>query len=131
MKRNWWMLLLLIWLLTACQGEQPACSWDDGQARYLETLPASFTAGEPGVVRIGHRDMSVDQVVSGPLCNAHWSGTVYVTCDVQVLRWQEQPLFLQDCDLTIEPGTVVYVAWHNDAAYYNSCSCHTGEIPAP
>jgi hypothetical protein len=26
---------------------------------------------------------------------------------------------------------VVYVAYHNDAAYYNGCSCHTGEIADP
>jgi hypothetical protein len=73
--------------------------------------------------------MTVDRVVSGPLCNDRWQGTVYVGCEVQVLEWSETPLFLKDCDLTIEPGTVVYVADHNDAAYYNGCSCHTGELP--
>jgi hypothetical protein len=69
--------------------------------------------------------MAVDQVISGALCNGDWSGTVYVACDVQVLAWEDQPTFLKDCDLSIEPGTVVYVAYHNDAPYYNGCSCHT------
>jgi len=56
---------------------------------------------------------------------------VYVTCDVQVLEWKDRPTFLEDCDLVIEPGTVVYVAAHNDAAYYNGCSCHTGGDVSP
>jgi hypothetical protein len=69
--------------------------------------------------------------VSGPLCNDRWEGTVYVTCDVQVAPWDEEeenPLFFKDCDLEIEPGTIVYVADHNDAPYYKGCSCHTGEV---
>jgi hypothetical protein len=68
----------------------------------------------------------VDRVVEGPLCNGTWSGTVYVTCNVQVYPWEEKPTFLKDCDLTIEPGTVVYVADHGDEPYYKGCSCHTG-----
>ncbi len=73
--------------------------------------------------------MVVDRVVEGPLCDDHWQGTVYVGCGVQVKEWSEKPLFLKDCDLTIEPGSVVYVADHNNAAYYNGCSCHTTEEP--
>jgi hypothetical protein len=69
------------------------------------------------------------EVVTGPLCKGDWRGTIYVGCDVQVMGWEETPLFLKDCDLSIQPGTVVYVAYHNDAAYYNGCSCHTGELP--
>jgi hypothetical protein len=75
--------------------------------------------------------MLVDKVVAGPLCNDDWSGIVYVTCDVQVYAWEEFPTFLEECDLKIEPDTVVYVAAHNDTAYYNGCSCHTGEIGEP
>jgi hypothetical protein len=82
-------------------------------------------------VEIGGSTVDVDQIVSGPLCNGAWSGTVYVTCDVQVLPWDEQPTFLEDCDLSIAPGTVVYVAYHNDMPYYNGCSCHTGQISQP
>ncbi len=56
---------------------------------------------------------------------------VYVTCNVQVYPWVEEPTFLKNCNLKIEPGTVVYVAYHNNTAYYNGCSCHTGEISGP
>ena len=56
---------------------------------------------------------------------------MYVTCDVQVLPWEDQPTFLRDCDLDIAPETVVYVAYHHDEPYYNGCSCHTGEIAEP
>jgi len=85
----------------------------------------------PAQVEIGGRTVTVDQVVDGPLCDGAWSGTVYVTCDVQVLPWEELPTFLKDCDLEIAPDTVVYVAYHGDAPYYNGCSCHTGEIAEP
>jgi hypothetical protein len=76
---------------------------------------------------IGGRTIRVDRVVEGPLCNDAWSGTVYVTCNVQVFEWKDQPTFLRGCNLAIAPGTVIYVAAHNDAPYYNGCSCHTGE----
>ena len=82
-------------------------------------------------MEIAGRMVSVDKVVEGPLCNDTWRGTVYVTCNIQVYEWKEQPLFLKGCNLTIEPGTVVYVADHNNTAYYNGCSCHTGEIAGP
>ena len=79
--------------------------------------------------------MEVDKVVDYPLCNDNWSGTVYVNCKVQVaeaeLDADANPLFLKGCNLNIEPNTVVYVAAHNDAAYYKGCSCHTGEVPLP
>lgn len=80
------------------------------------------------VVEINGQQLQVDQVVRGMLCEGNWSGTVYVPCQVQVFSWEEDPLFLENCDLRIEPGTVVYVAAHNDAPYYQGCSCHTGEI---
>lgn len=79
-------------------------------------------------VSIGGKLTLVDKVVDGPLCNDQWRGTVYVGCDVQVMEWSDTPLFLKGCDLSIAPRTVIYVAYHNDAAYYNGCSCHTGEI---
>lgn len=75
--------------------------------------------------------IQVDKVVEGPLCNDTWSGNIYVACNVQVYPWKENPTFLEDCELNIKPGTVVYVAYHNDTAYYNGCSCHTGEIGEP
>jgi hypothetical protein len=85
----------------------------------------------PIEVEINGKMKWVDKVIEGPLCNDSWKGTVYVACDVQVFEWEQDPLFLKGCNLSIEPGTVIYVAYHNDAAYYNGCSCHTGENPDP
>lgn len=82
-------------------------------------------------MEIGGRSVRVDQVIRGPLCNGTWSGTVYVTCDVQVLPWDDQPTFLKDCNLRIETDTIVYVADHHDTAYYHGCSCHTGVAVEP
>lgn len=89
---------------------------------YIEPTPT------PSLVEIAGKMIAVDRVINGPLCNDHWRGTVYVGCNVQVVEWagDELPTFFDKCDLTIEPGTTVYVAAHNGAAYYNGCSCHTG-----
>jgi hypothetical protein len=80
---------------------------------------------------IGGKPVKVNRIVEGPICNDTWSGIVYVSCNVQVMKWEENPLFLKDCNLRIEPNTVVYVAYHNDTPYYNGCSCHTGEQSPP
>ncbi len=89
----------------------------------------------PGEVEIQGRLVAVDKVVDYPLCNDNWSGVVYVSCDAQVteaeLDADANPLFLKGCTLNIEPNTVVYVAAHNDAAFYKGCSCHNGEAPLP
>ena len=82
---------------------------------------------KPTAVEINGKMVLVDRVIEGALCNDKWSGTVYVACSLQVLAWEEEPLFLKDCQLDIESGTVVYVASHNDSPYYKGCSCHTGE----
>jgi hypothetical protein len=133
--KNYPILLfsIVILLLTACQSES-ACPRLTGTPQYLTisdlkkptSMPPSSELME---VEINGKMMAVDKVVTGPLCNDHWKGIVYVACDVQVFEWEEEPLFLKNCDLSIEPGTVVYVAYHNDAAYYNGCSCHTGINP--
>ena len=96
-----------------------------------EKLPTPTPVSEARSVVIGWRERQVDKFVEGPLCNDRWSGTVYVSCDVQVYAWKEDPIFLKDCQLEIEPQTVVYVAYHNNTAYYNGCSCHTGVTPEP
>jgi hypothetical protein len=124
-------------LLPACQGHEPVCQLATGTPEYLtippEDLPTpvSETNSSPISMEIGGRNITVDKVVEGPLCNNTWSGTVYVTCNVLVYPWEEQPTFLKNCNLTIAPETIVYVADHNDTAYYNGCSCHTGEIAEP
>ncbi len=83
------------------------------------------------MIEIGGRPISFDKVVDGPLCDDVWSGTVYVGCNVQVNPWVDQPTFLEECDLTIAPGSVVYVAYHNNEPYYNGCSCHTDTTVIP
>jgi hypothetical protein len=120
-------------LLSACQPSQPSCP-PRGTPQFLSAPPptaASAGAQAPSRISIGGREITVDQVVEGPLCNGAWSGTIYVGCDVQVLAWEGQPDFLKECDLSIAPDTVVYVAYHNDMAYYNGCSCHTAEGEQP
>ena len=122
-------------LLSSC-AEKQTCPSPGDEKSYLSredliTLDAPDVESSPVEASIGGKTMIVDRIVTGPLCSDHWEGTVYVGCDVQVMEWVETPLFLKDCDFSIEPGTVVYVADHNDAAYYNGCSCHTGEITSP
>jgi hypothetical protein len=130
------LVLFILLFIPACS-QKPACPNQNESNRFfspadLENQPALSADNTPIPIttKIGRRTMNVDRIVSGPLCNDQWRGTVYVTCDVQVLKWEEKPLFLKGCNLEIEPNTVVYVAYHNDAAYYNGCSCHTGEQPS-
>jgi hypothetical protein len=126
---------IVLILMASCQAQEPACQRQTGTPVYLTGLPDATptpnSASKPVPVEVGNKLILVDQVIEGPLCNGRWSGTVYVACEVQVMAWEETPLFLKDCDLSIDPGTVVYVAYHNDSAYYNGCSCHTGETAGP
>jgi hypothetical protein len=138
MKKLFFIPMIMAMLfLSACGPQAPACPQATGTPHYLtvppEALPtpAPGSASTPVVMEIGGRTIPVDKVIEGPLCNDTWSGTVYVTCNVQVYPWEEQPTFLKNCNLSIAPGTVVYVAYHNNAPYYNGCSCHTGEIAGP
>jgi hypothetical protein len=130
-------LILPLLLLSGCQPTVPACPPAIGTPHYLTVLPEALPTPDPGsastpiLMEIEGKTIPVDKVVEGPLCNDTWSGTVYVTCNVQVYPWEEQPTFLKNCNLSITPGTVVYVAYHSDTAYYNGCSCHTGEIAGP
>jgi len=121
-------------LLTACQSA-PTCPSVTGTPHYLINSEFEKSPSIPDLsptpieVEINGKMTTVNKVVAGPLCHGSWKGIVYVACDVQVFKWEGEPLFLKSCNLSIEPGTVVYVAYHNDAAYYNGCSCHTGEQP--
>ena len=127
-------VISILLLLTACK-EKPAsaCPPRTDEEHYLSSTDIQKLAPvgnpSPTEVEINGRMTAVNHVVSGPLCNGHWSGTVYVACNVQVARWEEKPLFLKGCNLSIEPDTVVYVAYHNDAAYYKGCSCHVNGEP--
>lgn len=129
------LLFILLVFLTGCQSSDPICPTLTGTPQYLSVPPdelaALLPANGPGQVEIGRQTIQMDKIVEGPLCNDTWNGNVYVTCNVQVYPWEEHPTFLKDCELDIEPGTVVYVAYHNNTAYYNGCSCHTGVTPEP
>ncbi|MES0359593.1 MAG: hypothetical protein ABUK20_01645 [Anaerolineales bacterium] len=125
--------LSLLLFASACQPAAPICPPDS--ITYISDS-SQFSASSspdqsplPGQVEINGKSMSVDDVIHGPLCDSQWSGTIYVACDLQIIEWQEDPTFLKECSLSIEPGTVVYVAAHNDDPYYKGCSCHTGEDP--
>jgi hypothetical protein len=128
----------MILILAACGEQENPCRFAlastpvtlSGPAQD-QPLPVLDPLATPTGIEIKNRTVLFDRVIQGPLCNDRWSGTVYVTCDVQVYPWSEHPTFLQNCALEIEPDTVVYVAAHNDTAYYNGCSCHTGEIAEP
>lgn len=131
--RLFWLIMVGV-LCAACGAGAAAndaqfCPRPAGTPHYLtvppELLPTPRPPSAPREVEIGGKSVLVDRVVEGPLCNDTWSGTVYVTCNVQVYAWEEQPAFLKECDLQIEPGTVVYVADHGDEPYYKGCSCHT------
>lgn len=97
---------------------QPPFPADDGGQSQLKTLT------------IGRQEIVFDEVISGTLCNDTWSGTVYVSCDLQIPAWRVEgndevdALFFQDCDLEIAPDSIVYVEAHGDQPYYQGCSCH-------
>ncbi len=133
------LTMLAICLLSACERQNATvCTPEVGTPRptvdlasLLRITPTPGPSPTPVKVEIGGKMMLVDRVVAGPFCNEEWSGTVYVNCDAQIAPWddEENPLFMEGCNLNIEPNTVVYVAAHNDAPYYQGCSCHTGDLP--
>jgi hypothetical protein len=136
------MIVIFVIFLTACGRKNTVCPTDEGTvqpalqlADLIKMTPDPLSAFTPVQVEIRGKLMEVDKVVDYPLCNDDWSGTVYVSCDAQVaeaeLDANANPLFFKGCNLNIAPNTVVYVAAHNDAAYYKGCSCHTGEGPNP
>lgn len=129
---TWLLLLLLLALIAACQPSKPACP--PGSIFYFTDISTLLNVSsqeiaevETQLVEIKGREVQVDRIINGTLCNGSWRGTVYVPCEIQILDWDENPTFLEKCELDIEPGTVVYVAAHNDDPYYQGCSCHTGE----
>jgi hypothetical protein len=133
MKRQVFIFLTIALLvLPGCRAEKPACPLAETTGNTLtippESLPTPAVSSTPIEMRIKGRNVTVNKIVEGPLCNDTWSGTIYVACNVQVYAWVDKPLFLKNCNLSIAPDTVVYVAYHNNTAYYKGCSCHTGEI---
>ena len=141
-KLLFFIIMLVSFFLSACSRTNTVCPLDDETpqpalqlADLIDMPPVQPKSAGPIQVEIRGKLMEIDKLVDYPLCNDIWSGTVYVSCDAQVaeaeLDADANPLFLKDCNLEIEPNTIVYVAAHNDAAYYKGCSCHTGEDPLP
>lgn len=137
-KKRWLFLLtglILLVFLVACSETPSVCQ--PGSITYFDdstNLAAAplETSGESIPVEIGRKTIQVDQVIHGPVCNQTLRGTVYVGCDIQIKKWSDKPNFLDGCSFTVEPGTVIYVAAHRDAAYYNGCSsCHTSHANQP
>jgi len=134
------LISLLMVVLAGCERNKTVCAPDDETpqaalqlADLINQPPPASAFSEPIQIEIQGKSMDVDKLVDYPLCNDNWSGTVYVSCNVQVAEAEQDtdknPLFLKGCNLNIAPNTVVYVAAHNDAAYYNGCSCHSGQQP--
>lgn len=118
-------LISVFILITACE---PVCSPDA-----VTTMAPPFPTVDPFTsdssstsieVEIKGKLREVDRVIHGPLCNDNWQGVIYVACDVQVAAWEEEPIFLRECNLNIEDNTIVYVAAHNDQQFNRGCECH-------
>ena len=146
MKRHhylsWFALVAFSLVVVGCSQNNTVCAPLTGTPEHVYQLteiikltPVPVTLTSPQSVEIGGKIREIDKLVNYPLCNDNWSGIVYVDCDVQVASaefdQEKNPLFFKGCNLNIEPNTIVYVAAHNDTAYYKGCSCHTGEDPLP
>lgn len=119
-------LSILIFLLTACTSS----TCPEGAVSYLSPPyppPVVDTNPDPVLITINNQEILVDEIITGPVCNDSWTGTLYVTCDIQIPAWDteaEEALFFQDCDLEIEEGAVIYTEAHGNQPYYQGCSCH-------
>ena len=129
------LLVCFVFLASACQRHTKVCP--EGSITYFASpasLPLASSPVEPelietpALVEIKGKMREVDRVIQGPICQDSWQGIIYVACEIQIAEWQEAPEFFKECPLTIEPETIIYVAAHNDTAYYKGCSCHTGEL---
>ena len=120
-------IMLLMFAASLVMVSCISSSCPDGAVTYLSppfpAAPDSVDA-QPQLMEIKGQEVLVDRVITGPVCNDTWSETVYVTCDIQVPVWEQDPFFWQDCDLEIEEGAVVYVEAHKNKEYTDGCSCH-------
>lgn len=127
-----WILLVLT-LLSGCQPAEPVCP--PGSIEFVDSAaliaqPAPEIPAGPQDVEIRGKLVTFDQVVTGPLCNNDLAGKVYIACDLQIAEWEEVPNFLDGCSFNVAEGSVIYVAAHNNTAYYKGCaSCHVGGAP--
>lgn len=118
---------IFIILLSACMDSRSLCS--PGEITFRDRgdpFPALTEVQlNPQQIEVKKKMINMDQVVSGQLCNNHLEGKVYIGCDIQMYAWEDKSNFLDDCDFTVAPNTIIYVAAHNNTAYYKGCdSCH-------
>lgn len=128
-------LVAFVLFVSACERKQTVCP--EGSVTYgsdrtsfpKRSSPDHPAQGDsPAMVEIRGKKVKVDRIIQGPLCNDHLSGKVYIGCDIQIAKWADRPRFLEECNFTVEPGTVVYVAAHNDTVFKKGCACHTGKL---
>ena len=129
MKLKILLICLLGLLLTACQAESKSVCEDGALTYQPRSTPFPARPEEPAgpqEVEINGKLVKFEQVIQGPLCNQAVSGKVYVACRVQVYAWEKAPNFLDGCNFQVAEGTVIRVAAHNNAEYFNGCAaCHT------
>jgi len=121
-------------MCTACDRQKTVCTKESiGYIDDMALFPAPPNPadirqeGKPVLVEINGKMKPVDRIVSGPICNEVWTGTIYVDCNIHIAVWKEAPRFFEECNFTVEPGARVIVAHHNNEPFYRGCSCHTGE----
>jgi hypothetical protein len=132
MKNKPFLIFMLssIFLLSACMDARSLCT--PGMITYRErTNPFPSNSEKqlnPQQVEIKRKMKDIDHFVSGQLCNNHLEGLVYVGCDIEIYAWKDKSNFLDDCNFTVEPDAIIYVAAHNNTAYYKGCnSCHMSD----
>ncbi len=123
-------LTIIILTLSACKEAGSLCSAGEIKYRSREnSFPALSNQDlNPQSIEIKGKTINFDHVVSGQLCNNQLKGTVYVGCDIELYEIDEKSLFLDGCEFSVDPGTIIYVAAHNNAAYFKGCvSCHASQ----
>jgi hypothetical protein len=119
--------LFFIVQLSGCVDARSLCT--PGMITYRERSNPfpSITENQlnPQQIEIKRKIKDFDHLVSGQLCNNHLEGLVYVGCDIEIYEWEDKSNFLDNCNFTVESNTIIYVAAHNNTAYYKGCnSCH-------
>ena len=114
----------MVFLLSACGAECPPerISYENDLSFFPP--PGATREFKPTTMEIKGKQIQVDRVITGPVCNESWEGVVYVTCDIQIPVWERDPFFFQTCEFEVEEGAVIYVEGHRDKKYNNGCSCH-------
>lgn len=122
-------LIIALWLTSGCQRQKTICPPDGVNTTPSDQSSIALEHNEDSEdskewIEIGRKLVNFDKVVRGDFCQDSWEGMVYVSCEAQVAEWIDKPTFLDGCSLSIADDTVVYVADHNNEAYYQGCSCH-------